>query len=126
MRLGARLLQVSQALRGPPCKSMARSKRPRASFHASAILLATRDRPRLRFADDQFIDMGIAVDDGRCARLDDVRDVCFGMVAPERAQQWRREYHVADRAQPDQQNPHYAGITVASSISITGMSSLMG
>jgi hypothetical protein len=42
------------------------------------------------------------------------------------AEDRRREHHVADGAQPDEQNPHYSLSTVASSINITGMSSLMG
>jgi hypothetical protein len=41
-------------------------------------------------------------------------------------EQGRRKDHVANGAQPNQQNSHYSGSTVASSISITGMSSLMG
>ena len=65
--------------------------------------------------------------DNRCGvRLDDVGEVGLRIMPPERAQERRREHHVADRAQPDQQDAHYSWSTVASSISITGMSSLMG
>jgi hypothetical protein len=78
------------------------------------------------WGDDQLVDVGIAFDDWCGVRLDDVRDVGVWIVPPEGAEQRRREYYVAQRAQPDEQNPHYSLSTVASSISITGMSSLMG
>jgi hypothetical protein len=45
-------------------------------------------------------------------------------MAPERGDGWCCEYDIADQAQPNEQNVQ--GSTVASSISITGMSSLMG
>jgi hypothetical protein len=50
--------------------------------------------------------------------------VCGRKPAAQGADRWRGEHHVADQAQPDQED--LQGSTVASSISITGMSSLMG
>jgi len=52
--------------------------------------------------------------------------VSLGVVPPECAEERRREDHVAYGAQSDEQDAHYSLSTVASSISITGMSSLMG
>jgi hypothetical protein len=45
-------------------------------------------------------------------------------VASQRSDERRGEGNVADQAQPDQQDPQ--GSIVASSISMTGMSSLIG
>jgi hypothetical protein len=76
--------------------------------------------------DDQFVDVRIALDNGRGVWFNDVGDVRVRIVAPERAEERCRENDVSNRTQPDQQDSHYSGSTVASSISITGMSSLMG
>ena len=82
--------------------------------------------PAVSRHDDQFVDVGIPVDNRCGVGLDDVGDVGVRILPPERAEERRREDHVANRAQPDEQNAHYSWSTVASSISITGMSSLMG
>jgi hypothetical protein len=50
--------------------------------------------------------VGITFDDRRRIRFHGIREMGLGIVAPERTQQRRREYHVSDRAQPDQQDAH--------------------
>ena len=60
-------------------------------------------------------------------RLEDLSLQVFAKVLLERSEDRRREHDVADHSQPDQQNrARVQGSTVASSISITGMSSLIG
>ena len=56
--------------------------------------------------DDQFVDVRVGFDDRCGVRLHDVRDVSLGVVPPERAEKRRREHHVADRAQPNEQYAH--------------------
>ena len=89
---------------------------------------------------DHLIQMRIAGDDRRGRRLDDISEVGVGIVPAQRGDDGRREYHVADQPQPDQKDFHYGrasppsggflpaghGSIVASSMSMTGMSSLMG
>jgi hypothetical protein len=74
--------------------------------------------------DDDFVDGRVVRDDGPGARLDDIGQVRGWEMAPERVDGWRGEDHVADQPEPDEQD--LQGSTVASSISITGMSSLIG
>ncbi len=80
--------------------------------------------PRRTRRDDQFVDIGIVLDDRRRGRLDEVRDVGLGKAPAERANGRRREDDVADLPQPDQQDLQSS--IVASSMSMTGMSSLIG
>jgi hypothetical protein len=54
----------------------------------------------------------------------EIGDVSGRKPAAQGADRGRGEHHIADQAQPDQED--LQGSTVASSISITGMSSLMG
>ena len=76
--------------------------------------------------DDQVVDVWIGFYDRCGVGLHHISDVSLGVVPPECAEERRREDHVADGAQSDEQDAHYSLSTVASSISITGMSSLMG
>jgi hypothetical protein len=62
--------------------------------------------------------------DRQRGRFDEVGEVRVREMAPKRTDGGRREHDVADQAQSKQQN--LQGSTVASSISMTGMSSLMG
>jgi hypothetical protein len=55
---------------------------------------------------DEFIDVGITFDDRRGIRFHGICEVSVGIVAAEGTQQRRREYHVPDWPQPDQQNAH--------------------
>jgi hypothetical protein len=50
--------------------------------------------------------MGITFDDRRGIRFHDIGEMSVGIVAAEGTQQRRREYHVPDWPQPDQQNAH--------------------
>ena len=68
--------------------------------------------------------MRIAGDDRSGRRLDYISNVCVGELAAEAADGGCREDDVADFAQPDEKD--FQGSTVASSTSITGMSSLIG
>jgi hypothetical protein len=52
--------------------------------------------------DDQFVDVRIALDNGRGVWLNDIGDVCVRIVAPERAEERCRENDVSNRTQPDQ------------------------
>jgi len=74
--------------------------------------------------DNQFVDIGIALDDRRRGRLDEVRDVGLWKAPPDRSNGRRREDDVPDLPQADQQDLQSS--IVASSMSITGMSSLIG
>ena len=73
---------------------------------------------------EDLVEMWIVLDDRRSRTLDKVGDRCVGIMLPQRRDRRRREDDVADQAKPNQKDSQ--GSTVASSISITGMSSLMG
>src|SRR5688572_24314639 len=80
--------------------------------------------PARPLGDDHVIDMRIVLHDRGRARLDKVRDLRVGEALAQRGDGGRRKHHIADQAQANQQNVQ--GSTVASSMSITGMSSLIG
>jgi hypothetical protein len=85
--------------------------------------------------DNHFVEMQIASNDGRRLFLDDVRDFGVRVAPPDCANGRRRKDNVANQPQADQQyvqieslisnHPVYFSMT-ASSINITGMSSLIG
>ena len=60
---------------GPPCRSMAMSNRSRRSRRASAMSSRTRARPRRFGDDDDVVEVGIAANDRRGRRFDDVGEV---------------------------------------------------
>ena len=70
------------------------------------------------------VQMGIAANDRFGQRLDDVGEVRIRIRPPQRVHERCREHDVADQSEPDKED--LQGSIVASSISITGMSSLMG
>ena len=77
---------------------------------------------------DHFVEVGIVAHDRRGFFFDDVGDAGVGVVAADGSNGRRREHDIADQPQPDQKNvqmPVYFSI-VASSMSMTGMSSLIG
>ena len=74
--------------------------------------------------DDQLVQVRIAAEHGGRRRLDDIREVSRRKVAPQRVDDGGGEDDVADEAKADEKN--LQGSTVASSMSMTGMSSLMG
>ena len=79
------------------------------------------------FDDHHVVQVRVVPDDGRGRRFDEVGELGLRIVAGQRADDGRREDDVANEAQPDQQDAAGAqGSTVASSMSITGMSSLIG
>ena len=89
---------------------------------------------------DDLVEMRVTPDDRRSRRLDNVGEVGAGVVAPQGRDQRSGEDHVTDQPQPDQKDFHCwdvpacrrpelpagHGSIVASSMSMTGMSSLMG
>ena len=77
---------------------------------------------------DHRVEMRIVAHDGGGFFLDDVRDAGIGVVAADGSDRGSREHDIADQSQPDQEDvqmPIYFSI-VASSMSMTGMSSLIG
>ena len=74
--------------------------------------------------DDQLVDIGVVLDDRGGGRLDEIRDVRVGKASADGANGRCREDDIADLAQAHEQDLQSS--IVASSISITGMSSLMG
>ena len=82
-----------------------------------------RDAAHARCNDD-LVDVGAAGDDWRGGRFDEVSDVSVWKPLAQRVNGGCREYYVPDLPKTDEEN--LQGSTVASSISITGMSSLIG
>ena len=74
--------------------------------------------------DDDLIQMGVAAHDGFGYEFHKIRNPGVREALPQRRNRRRREDDVANEPQPDEQD--LQGSTVASSISITGMSSLIG
>lgn len=68
--------------------------------------------------------MGIVLNDRGRGALDQIPDGRLWIMLPQRRDGGGGEHDVADEAKPNQQD--LQGSTVASSISITGMSSLIG
>jgi hypothetical protein len=75
--------------------------------------------------DDDFVEVGVAGDDRRGLWFHDICNVGVLKAFAQTPNGWRREYHVANLTQPDQENAVHSSI-VASSMSMTGMSSLIG
>ena len=74
------------------------------------------------------VEMRIVTHDGFSFFFDDVGDAGVGVVAAEGSNGRSREHDITDQPEPDEQDvqmPIYFSI-VASSISMTGMSSLIG
>ena len=84
---------------------------------------------RVRAArDDHLVEVRIVAHDGGSFFFDDVGDAGVGVVAADGSNGRSREYDIADQSEPDEENvqmPIYFSI-VASSMSMTGMSSLIG
>lgn len=77
--------------------------------------------------DDELVDVRTVPHHGRGGGFHEIGDVCVGEPALQGAHDRRREDDIADEAQADQQDAaRIQGSTVASSMSITGMSSLIG
>ena len=90
------------------------------------VIARSREAARPLHHDD-FVQVRVVADDGSGRRLDQIREAGVGVAACQCANDRRREDDVADEAQPDQQDAAgRQGSTVASSMSITGMSSLIG
>ena len=84
---GAPLSQVSSDARGPPWKSIARSKRSRAQPAAEREIVEQTAEAAPAWRDDDLVQMGIVEDDRRCGRLDDIGQVRVGKVLPQRGWQ---------------------------------------
>ena len=78
-------------------------------------------RPR---HDHDLVQAGMVTDHRLGRRFDEISDVGSRKPAAQGANRRCGEHHIADQAQPDEED--LQGSTVASSISMTGMSSLMG
>ena len=74
--------------------------------------------------DNDAIEMWIVFDNRCRGALHEIPERGVGIMAPQRGNGRCRERDIANEAQADQEK--FQGSTVASSISITGMSSLMG
>jgi hypothetical protein len=88
-------------------------------------VVAHAAKPRALRHDDDLVEMRIAGNDRRGRRLDEIGDVCVGETVPKRPDARRRQRDVAEKAKSNEEDPGQ-GSTVASSMSMTGMSSLMG
>jgi hypothetical protein len=73
---------------------------------------------------DDFVDVRIAPDDRCGCRFDEIGNPRVREVVPHGGDGWRRKDDVANQAKADEQD--LQGSTVASSMSMTGMSSLIG
>jgi hypothetical protein len=80
--------------------------------------------PARTLGHDNVVEMWIVPDDRFRGVFDEVGDRRVWMMAAQRGDRRRGENDVANETKPDEQN--LQGSTVASSINITGMSSLMG
>jgi hypothetical protein len=80
--------------------------------------------PAWPLGNDHVIKMWIVTDHRFRRRFHQIRQSGVGKVTPEGRDHRGRKNHIADEAQADEKDGQ--GSTVASSISITGMSSLIG
>ena len=88
--------------------------------------------------DDDLVEVRVVANDRRGGGFDEIGEAGVRESLAESGDGRRREHHVADQAEPDEQNVHPStplraspvgegqGSTVASSISMIGMSSLIG
>jgi hypothetical protein len=76
--------------------------------------------------DDDLVQVRIPRDQRGRMGLDEIGDVCVWVPVADAADGRRREDDVADLAKPEQEDALDQGSIVASSMSMTGMSSLMG
>ena len=94
-----------------------------------SAISARRAAGRVRAArHNHRVEMRIVTHDRGSFFFDDVSDAGVGIVAADGSNGRSREHDIADQSEPDEQNiqmPIYFSI-VASSMSITGMSSLIG
>ena len=99
MRCGAPVAHVSNPLRGPPWKSITRSKCSARSRIASAGVVAPSRQSVRPLGDDDRIDAGMMAHDrfGRC--FNEVGDARVRKSTPQRADRRRGEDHVADQPQ---------------------------
>ena len=78
--------------------------------------------------DDHRVEVRVVAHDGCSFFFDDVRDAGVWIMAADGSNGWRRKHDIADQSQPDEEDvqmPIYVSM-VASSINMTGMSSLIG
>ena len=115
---------------------MSKPRPPQLPAERPVVAEALHPRGRSHF--DELVDVGVVAHD-RCGDgFHQIGQARAGKPALERPEERRREDHVADEAQTDQQDRarrlercrgsrvSVQGSTVASSINITGMSSLIG
>src|SRR5437867_2838893 len=96
----------------------------RAKTPADAQIVPELRRPSSFPDDDHLVDMWIVRDDRGGGRLDDIRDVRVGESLPDRAHGRCGEDDVTDLSEADEEDLQSS--IVASSMSMTGMSSLIG
>jgi hypothetical protein len=73
---------------------------------------------------DHLVQMWVAMNNGRCGRLHGVGQVSVGVGAPQTADERRGEDDITNESGTNQKD--LQGSIVASSMSMTGMSSLIG
>ncbi len=102
---------------------------PPAEIASDAEIVCDSSDARRQGHDDHLIQVGVVADDRGGGFFNEVADPGLRKTAPEGSDGRRREDHVANHPEPDQENLHRTrayGSMVASSSSITGMSSLTG
>ena len=103
---------------------MTRSKRSARKAPREADVVGKPPRAARTLGDDDLVDMRTATDDRCGRRFDEIGNASVREVLPHRGDGRRREDDVANQAKADEQD--LQGSTVASSMSMTGMSSLIG
>jgi len=80
------------------------------------------------FSDDDVVECGVVANDGLSGGFNEIREMRARKTTAQRTNRRCGEHHIADQAQPNQQDLQWLlyGSIVASSISMTGMSSLIG
>ena len=86
---------------------------PGAAAAPSRSVVAIRASPRAACATITSSRCGLPATTGAAARLDEIRQMRAGKRALQRPQDRRREHHVADQSQADQENLHGAAIRLA-------------
>ena len=100
---------------------------PRAELSGQAQVLEPAPPAPPMTNDERLVDVRIVGHDRRGQCFDEIQQFGVGESPPQRLNGWSGQNDVADQARPNQQNRHSRqSSTLASSTSITGMSSLIG
>ncbi len=124
MRCGARVAQVSHALRGTSMKVDHQVETLGAEAPCQVEIAGKPRHPARPLGHDHVIDMRIVPEDGCGGGLNQIGDPRVRKPLSHRGDGGGRKDDVADQAKADEQD--LQGSTVASSMSMTGISSLIG